>query len=104
MKLSNYEKETVGLWNEAEKTASIYTYNATLKAQLLGLCGDYPEQVRQTGDNGYGGMTFELPKKWIKVTPPRILSPAQREVLERMNQKRWGHGDCTIAGTRQCPE
>lgn len=90
MKLSNYEKETILLWNEAEKTASVYTHNEALKAQLSGLCGAYPEQVRQTGDNGYGGMTFELPKKWLKVSPPRILSPAQREVLKRMNQKRRG--------------
>lgn len=90
MKLSNYEKETIILWNEAEKTASIYTYNEALKAQLSGLCATQAEKVRQTGDNGYGGLTFELPKKWLKVTPPRILSQAQREVLERMNQKRWG--------------
>lgn len=92
MKLSNYEKETIVLWNEAEKSASIYTYNEALKAQLLGLCGDYQEQVRQTADNGCGGMTFELPKKWLKIKPPRVLSPAQQEVVERMNRKRWGSG------------
>lgn len=90
MKLSNYEKETIILWNEAEKTASIYTHNAALQEQLAALCESHPEQVRQTADNGHGGLTFELPKKWFKVTPPRVLSPAQREVLERMNEKRWG--------------
>ena len=90
MKLSNYEKETIILWNEAEKTASIYTHNAALQEQLAALCESHPEQVRRTEDNGHGGLTFELPKKWLKVTPPRVLSPAQREVLERMNEKRWG--------------
>lgn len=90
MKLSNYEKETIILWNEAEKTASIYTHNAALQEQLMALCESYPERVRRTADNGHGGLTFELPKKWFKVTPPRVLSPAQREVLERMNEKRWG--------------
>lgn len=90
MKLSNYEKETIFNFSAADKTASIYTHNEALKAQLSGLCATYPEQVRQTGDNGYGGLTFELPKKWLKIKPPRDLSPAQREVLERMNQKRWG--------------
>ena len=36
----------------------------------------------------WGGLTFELPKKWLKVTPPRVLSPAQRAVLDRMNQNK----------------
>ena len=44
-------------------------------------------------DNGYGGLTYELPKKWVKVVPPRILSPAQREVLDRMNRNRHGKQD-----------
>lgn len=90
MKLSNYEKETIILWNEAEKTASVYTHNAALQEQLTALCESHPEQVRRTEDNGHGGLTFELPKKWLKIAPPRVLSPAQREVLERMNEKRWG--------------
>ena len=51
------------------------------------LCRSHPEQVRQTADNGRGGLTFELSKKWLKVSPPRVLSPAQRAVLERMNAK-----------------
>ena len=88
MKLSNYEKETIFLSNESEQTASVFTYNAALKRQLGALCGSHPDQVRRTADNGYGGQTFELPKKWIKISPPRVLSPAQREVIDRMNRKR----------------
>lgn len=90
MKLSKIEQETIILFNEAEATASIYTHNAALCRQLSRLCGDYPEQVRQTGDNGYGGLSFELPKKWVRITPPRILTPAQRAVLDKMNGKRNG--------------
>ena len=85
MKLSRIEQETIINFNEAEGTASIYTHNTALKERLLGLRRSYPEQVRQTADNGRGGLTFELPKKWLKVTPPRVLSPAQREVVDRMN-------------------
>lgn len=83
MKLSNVEKETVINFNEAERTASVYTHNAAL-------CQTHPEQVRQTADNGWGGLTFELPKKWLKVSPPRKPTPAQLEVLARMTQKRMG--------------
>lgn len=92
MRLTKMEKETVITFNEAERTASIYTYNAALKDQLLGLCRSHPEQVRQTAANTWGGLTFELPKKWLKVSPPRVLSPAQRAVLDRMNQKKRGQG------------
>ena len=87
MKLSNIEKETVINFNEAERTASIYTHNEALKRQLLELCRTYPEQVHQTTNNRWGGLTFELPKKWLKVSPPRVLSPAQRAVLDRINKK-----------------
>ena len=90
MKLTNYEKESIFNFNEADRTASIYTHNAALIRQLTELCGSRPEQVRHTVDNGYGGQTFELPKKWIKISPPRVLSEAQREVLAEMNRKRWG--------------
>ena len=88
MKLSRIEQETIINFNEAESTVSIYSHNAALKERLLGLCRDYPSQIHQTADNGRGGLTFELPKKWLKVTPPRVLSPAQREVVDRMNAKR----------------
>ena len=90
MKLSNIEKETVINFNEAERTASVYTHNAALKRQLSELCQTHPEQVRQTADNGWGGLTFEFPKKWLKVSPPRKPTPAQLEVLARMTQKRMG--------------
>jgi len=90
MKLSNIEKETVINFNDAERKASIYTHNQALKNQLLGLCQSHPEQVRQTAVNSWGGLTFELPKKWLKITPPRKPTPAQLEVLARMTQKRLG--------------
>jgi hypothetical protein len=88
MKRSNYEKESLFLYNEEEKTATIYTCSLSLQRKLSELCISYPGQITQTADDGCGGLTYKLPKKWLKVIPPRILSPAQREVLERMNQKK----------------
>lgn len=90
MKLTKTEQETIILFNEAEAAASIYTHNAALCRQLTGLCAAYPEKVRQTADNGYGGLSFELPKKWVRVVPPRILTPAQRAVLDKMNENKRG--------------
>ena len=37
MKLTSIEKETIINFNEAERTASIYTHNEALKRQLLEL-------------------------------------------------------------------
>ena len=88
MKLTNIEKETIVNFNEAERVASVYTYNRVLQEQLLALCRSFPEQVRQTAANSWGALTFELPKKWLRVTPPRVLTPAQRAVLDKMNQKK----------------
>ena len=88
MKLTNMERETIVTFNEAERIANFYTHNPALQAQLQELCRKYPDQVRQTAANAWGGLTFELPKKWLRVKPPRVLSPAQRAVLDRMNQKR----------------
>ena len=87
MKLTNTEKETIVNFNEAEHIASVYTYNRALQDQLLALCQTYPDQVRQTAANSWGALTFELPKKWLRVTPPRVLTPAQRAVLDKMNLK-----------------
>ncbi len=92
MQLTNIEKETIINFNEAERTASVYTHNEALKARLLKLCQTHPEQVRQTAVNQWGGLTFELPKKWLKVAPPRVLSPAQRAVLDRINRQKQGQG------------
>ncbi len=45
------------------------------------------------GENWFGGVTFELPKKWVKIRSPRKLFPTQLEVLVRMNEKRHGNGN-----------
>lgn len=90
MKLSNLERETICLFNEAEGDAEIYTHNPAMQKQLAELCKTRPEQVRMIQQGSSGGMTFRLPKRWLRVVPPRVLTPAQREVLERMNAKRHG--------------
>lgn len=87
MALLKVEQETIILFNEAETTASVYTHNAALQRVLLELCQTHPAQVRQTEDNRCGGLTFELPKKRVKISPPRVLSDAQKRVLDEMNQR-----------------
>ena len=87
MKLSKVEQETIILFNEAEADMEVYTYNPAMQKQLLALRESHPAQVRMTQQGSYGSMSFQLPKKWLRIVPPRVLSSAQRAVLDRMNQK-----------------
>lgn len=87
MKLTKYEQETIILFNEKEAVASVYTHNTGLQNTLLNLCQSHPAQVKQIDDNRYGALNFTLPKKWVKISPPRVLSEAQKRVLEDMNRK-----------------
>lgn len=87
MNLTKVEQETIILFNEGEAAASVYTHNAALQRLLLELCETRPAQARQVEDNRRGGLTFEIPKKWVKIVPPRALSEVQKRVLEEMNQR-----------------
>ncbi len=90
MKLSNAKRETIVVYNEAEPEAEIFTYNPALQKKLLQLCEERPEKIRRIKKGGPGSMTFQLPKKWVRVVPSRIPTSAQLEVLARMNAKRHG--------------
>ena len=43
MKLTKIERETIINFNEAERTASVYTHNEALKERLLALCRTRPK-------------------------------------------------------------
>ena len=79
MPVSKIEQETVILFNEAEAAASVYTYNGALKRKLTGLCATRPTEARQIKDDGRGGLTFEVPKRWIKINASRILTEEQKK-------------------------
>ena len=63
MSISRIEQETVILFNEAEASASVYTYNGALNRKLTGLCHTRPTEARLTKDDGHGGLTFEAMKE-----------------------------------------
>ena len=86
MSLSRVEQETIIRFDEAEATASVYTYNGALKRKLSGLCATRPTEARQIKDDGRGGLTFEVPKRWIKINASRILTEEQKK--ERADRAR----------------
>ena len=81
--LSLYERETIINYNEAESSANIYTHNVALRNKLMKLSHTEPTMriIRQGTDM----IEVEVPKKWIRVNPPRKLSEQTRlELKERM--------------------
>ena len=70
--LTNYEKETIINFNEAEQTATVYTYSRRLQNKLNKLVGENPDISVLCGDDEC--TTYIVPKKWIKVSPPRQVN------------------------------
>ena len=85
--LSNYERETIINFNEAEPTAGIYTHNVALRNKLLKLSQTEPDlKVIRHGEDM---LEVEVPKKWIKVSPPKKLSEeTRRKMTDRLLSNR----------------
>ena len=78
-RLTNYERETVINYNADDKTASVFTWDHRLQAALESL----PEAkvlakgMHQHPEDHY--VHFEVPKSWVKVKPPKYVSPGSRK-------------------------
>ena len=70
--LSNYERETIINFNEAEPTANVYTCNRRLQNKLNKLIGVNPDISELRKDDE--AVTYRVPKNWIKVSPPRQVN------------------------------
>lgn len=75
-----YEQETYINYNMEEKTATCSTFDRHLIARLDAMCGQSQDIrcVKRT-DEGYA--EYELPKKWVKIRMPRILSDEERAAM-----------------------
>ena len=74
MAKTRLEQETILLFNEAEKLASVYTHNKRLKGKLERLLEDRPDEMSLD----YNG-DYLIPKKWIKINAPRVMSDEERQ-------------------------
>ena len=72
------ERETIITYNEAEAVASVYTMNGALIRKLEGLVESRPGEARRVKTYPDGAQEYEVPKKWIRVQPPRVLTDEQR--------------------------
>ena len=92
MRLSPTEQETICNYNEEEAEASVYTHNKALMNKLHRLADQYPDACKliKTCHEGRA-VEYAVPKRWIKVTPPRKVSMTEEkkaEIAARLRQAR----------------
>ena len=77
MALARIEKETIVSFNDEDPCASVYTCNASLSKKLRLLSEKFPSESILTRQDE-NSVTYTVPKSWIKVKPPRVMSHEQR--------------------------
>ena len=87
-RLSKYEQETIINFNKAEDKAYIFTYEKAWQRYIEKKLG-----IKAYEDNGFGGRSYEVPKKSIRPPiAPRKLSAETRmrlaEGARTLHQKR----------------
>lgn len=78
-KLTRYEKETIILFNEADKEAIVETYSKPLLRTLFAHAEKHPEVFHLEKDIGDGGYKFIVPKKYVTVRSPRKMTDEQKQ-------------------------
>jgi len=77
--LTNYEKETIIVFNEGEDEAHIFTYNKNWQQQI-----ETRFKIKPDWKNGFGGSEYTISKKRIRIpVPKRELTPEQLERSRR---------------------
>ena len=87
MSLIKGEMETVIRFDELEEMAVIYTCSPVWKRRLQKLVVEHTKIARLESIDGFGGETYLLPKRLVKLSAPRTLSEAQKAVLSRFAYK-----------------
>ena len=81
MKLTPAERETIILFSDADKTASVYTHDAKLTARLETLARQYPDQVYVERQERPGAVSYIVPKRCIQIRAP--FSQERREAARQ---------------------
>lgn len=87
MSVSNIERETVILFNEAEDTVSVYTFNPTLKRKLGDFSEKYPALCKKTAEDSLGSVTYSVAKDRLSISLRAPLSEEKKEALRERGKK-----------------
>lgn len=87
MSVSNIERETVILFNEAEDAVSVYTFNPTLKRKLGDFSEKYPALCKKTAEDSLGSVTYSVAKDRLSISLRAPLSEEKKEALRERGKK-----------------
>ena len=88
LELSKNERETIIVYNDGSDTAAVYTHNKALRSKLERIAAERPESCRLDRISRDGmAVDYSVPKGWVRITPSRIPSDAQRAALKRAREK-----------------
>ncbi len=87
-RLTKYEKETIVLFNEAENTANIYTYNTALKNRLAKFSKENPNCAKLITEYPCGAVAYEIDKKRLSI---RFTAPYSEERREKARKYAKAH-------------
>lgn len=87
MYIPKEERETIITYNEDEPTASVYTMNRALIHKLDDLAQSRPDDARRVKTSPDGAQEYEVPKKWVKISPPRVYSEEQKNAMAERLRK-----------------
>ena len=84
------ERETILRFDEADDTATIYTFNSGLKKRLASFAEKYPNLCRMTVDDAvYGSVTYEIQKSRVSL---RLVAPYSEERRKAASDYAKKHG------------
>ena len=87
MTISRLEAETIILFNEEEKECQVYAHSPRLKRRLRDLLQERSGDVKLACTQG-DSETYIVPKTWVRIIPPRIMSEEQKAALVKRLQGR----------------
>ena len=77
-------------WTKDRNYAGVTVPSGTaLKSKLMRYAQERPDEVKLKAENKDGSAFFHVPVSYIKVSPPRKVSEAQREAAGERFRKMW---------------
>lgn len=77
-------------WLKGDEYAGVTVPSGTaLKSKLMRYAQERPDEVKLMAENKDGSAFFHIPISYVKVSPPRKVSEAQREAAGERFRKMW---------------
>lgn len=68
---------------KGEDRATVTFSQGRYKSRVKNLAARYPEECQIVAENKDGSICAHIPVSWVKISPPREVSEAQREASRR---------------------